>query len=402
MKLVLREICEIMKSKIKVCIVCRFPLSKKFYSFQLAEALRRVGVKSFLYGPKCGVPQTLSEDERILRVWTPLTYVIDIPRRAIKDKVHIIHIQFELPTFLLIGSFLLPLLLLILKITGRKVIITLHGPIFPRYETSKYVKCILPHFRFPIIAGLLLHILYLLLDRLSDRIIVHANIFKKWLIEFGLRKIHVIYHGVENKVEDIEMLSTNRYSEKDIILCLGTIAPRKGIDSFLQAISLIKDELKKTGIKAVIAGPPSLVLSDRDYLQKLLRYYKALKDESIAVVKGFLPDNELEKLLEKVKVLCLPYPISISASGILAIAISRNIPVIVSDTPYFKEILGEDYPLFVRPNDPHELANTLRSFITYETIYLEKIHERFLFLRKKLAWDYIAFQHYKLYLNVVD
>lgn len=378
---------------LKIGLVCRFPLSKKFYSFQLAEGLRNLGAEVLLYGPKWGGLQTLKEDQRILKVWSPLTYIIDIPRRAIKDRVNIVHIQFEIPTFHLIGSLLLPLLLLILKMTRKKVVVTIHGPIFPRNNISRYLKIILPNFPLPLLSmvGILIPSLYLLVDRLSDGIIVHARVFKRWLTEFGLRKIYVIYHGID----DGEIIDND--GEKDVILCLGTIAPRKGVHTFLHSISLIKDELKRRKIKAIIAGPLPSTLGDGEYLRKLFESYRDIKD--VVDIKGFLLDDELKELLKRTKIMCSSYPVSICASGILAVAISKNIPIIVTNTLYFKEILGEDYPLMVQPDDSHNLSNCIYAIIN-GAVDLQKVYEKFSFLRKRFAWSCVAQQHLKLYLSL--
>jgi len=377
---------------LKIGLVCRFPLSRKFYSFQLAEGLRNLGAEVLLYGPKWGGLQTLKEDQRILKVWSPLTYIIDIPRRAIRDRVNIVHIQFEIPTFHLIGSLLLPLLLLILKMTRKKVIVTIHGPIFPRKNAITYLKVILPNLPFLGIAGILISRLYLLMDRLSDGIIVHARVFKRWLTEFGLKKVHIIYHGIENE----GIIDDN--GEKDMVLCLGTIAPRKGVHTFLHSISLIKDELKKRKIKAIIAGPLPSTLGNGEYLRKLLELYKDIKD--VVEIKGFLSDDELEELLRRTKAICLPYPVSISASGILSIAISKNIPVIVTDTPYFREILDRDYPLLFEPQDPHSLSQIILMTLREKNLIIE-VRSRFSILRQRMSWRKIAHEHAVLYYMIL-
>ncbi|MEM3688053.1 glycosyltransferase family 4 protein [Saccharolobus sp.] len=373
-------------------LVCRFPLSKKFYSFQLAEGLRNLGVQVLLYGPKWGGLQTLKEEGKILKVWSPLTYIIDIPRRAIRDRVNVIHIQFEVPTFHLIGSLLLPLLLLILKIVKKKIVITIHGPIFPRENALKYLKVAFPSLPFSGLARILTLGLYLLMDRLSDGVIVHAKIFKKWLTEFGLKKVYVIYHGIEN-----EGVKSN--NKRDIILCLGTIAPRKGVHTFLHAISLIKDELKNKAVKAIVAGPLPSILSNKKYLYTLVKLYANVKD--IVTMKSFISDNELEAYLKRTKVVCLPYPVSISASGVLALAISKGIPVIVSDTPYFREILSDEYPFFINPDDSQTLSNLIYDIINDDLI-LQRVHQKLLFLMKKFSWNNIAQQHVELYRKLLS
>jgi len=373
---------------LKIGLVCRFPLSKKFYSFQLAEGLRNLGAEVLLYGPKWGGLQTLKEDQRILKIWSPLTYIIDIPRRAIKDRVNIVHIQFEIPTFHLIGSLLLPLLLLILKVARKKVVITIHGPIFPREDSLKYLRFALPNFPFIRIAEFLLVGLYLLMDKLSDKIIVHAKVFKKWLTNFGLKKVYVIYHGIGEKEHESD------HNRRRIILCLGTIAPRKGIDVFLRAIALVKDELKKKGLRVVIAGPHPSTLGNGRYFEKLLRLCRDL--EEVIEMKGFLTDEILEDLLKETLVICLPYPTSVSASGILEIAIRWNISAIVSNTVYFREILGDDYPLFFNVNDPQSLATKICQVIKDE-LNLQRVYEIYSHLMRRFSWYNIAHHHISVY-----
>jgi len=383
------------KRKLRVAMVCRFPLNRNFYTYRLADSLRKLGVEVLLYGPRWGGLQTLNNGPH-QRVWTPFAYVLDIIKKAIRDRVDVVHIQFEIPTFYFAGALFLPALVCYLRILRRSVFVTIHGPIFPAGAATTYLRKLLPDRSAVslVISTLSILGLYLLLNKCAHAIIVHANVFKKWLEGISIRNVAVIPHGVDT--QKVRNNNERQEANRRYLVCLGTLAPRKGVDVLLRAVALVKDELKKESLKVVVAGPHSSVLRETKYFSELRELQGQVQD--LVEFRGYLTDHEYESLLENALVVCLPYPFSISASGVLMDAISREVPVIVSDTPYFREVLGKNYSLFSKVDDPHSLAYAIRKILEYKS-YIARMKCELSQLKFKFSWMNIAQMHVRLYMR---
>lgn len=134
------------------------------------------------------------------------------------------------------------------------------------------------------------------------------------------------------------------------VLFFGNINYSKGPDIFLQCIKELSAE-SDNKINFIMAGK--------------------ISDDSI---KGFditmpilhtifrtINDDELKYLYSNADYMVMPYRETYQ-SGVLEMAFRFKVPVIVSDIPYFKSIIG-NYPSFgiVAGSSPHELADAIAS-----------------------------------------
>ena len=114
---------------LRIAIVDRFPYNN-WYSCSLGKALSRTlkgkGVV-FLYAPKNSTPKRVGYCIYQC-VWSTHLYPIQIIKQAIRDKVKIIHIQFEFITF---GEFYRSILMLPLIVLLRLSLIHISEPTRP-------------------------------------------------------------------------------------------------------------------------------------------------------------------------------------------------------------------------------------------------------------------------------
>jgi len=187
--------------KIKIAIVDKLPFTS-WYSLSLAKELANLLREKnllFLYGPR---DRDYKAEGNVVyrKVWSLYLYPFQIALQAVKDRIRILHIQFEFITF---GPFytspLLIILLPMLKLLRIKTIVTLHGPIFPKYVEKEIISVLTPRFiKVPkILLSSYIWLIYWLISKLASAVIVHANVFKRWLAEQGIHNCFVIPHGVD-------------------------------------------------------------------------------------------------------------------------------------------------------------------------------------------------------------
>lgn len=134
-------------------------------------------------------------------------------------------------------------------------------------------------------------------------------------------------------------------------LFFGQIRETKGILILQQAIDLLAREHPEFGQRAriIIAGmDKGQLISNREqpsFVRTILRY---------------MEDSELNYLFSQQPYVLLPYT-EIYQSGVLEVVIYFRCPCILSDIPFFRQIL-DDYPSFglrYSPNSPEALADVL-------------------------------------------
>lgn len=121
------------------------------------------------------------------------------------------------------------------------------------------------------------------------------------------------------------------------VLVVGTLSPRKNVDIVLAAWSL-----RGAG------SPLRLVVVGLDH-----------QPAAGVEVRGFVTDEELDALMDGAAALVAP---SLNEGFDLPVieAAARGVPVIASDIPVHREVLGEDWPLLFPPRDADALAQVLR------------------------------------------
>lgn len=360
----------------RVAIVDRY-VTDTWYSYALSKALSK-SCKTFYYSDK--------------NVWSSNLFPFQILRQSIKDRIDVVHLQFELNMF---GStytnLFVPILLSLVRLARKKIVVTIHGTIPKHLFDSGKIKAIIPKGvpSRPKLLKAVMFVMYGSLSKLCSKIIVHSKIFKRWMMQYQLnpKKILVIPHGnsTDRNVKDIAKWKD--FGSR-IILNFGVISPRKGLETLILAFGKLKEE----NVALFIVGremPYYLGYSD-----KIKRLGKDCG--GVIVFTGFVSDEEMHYLFEKAEIVVLPYNICISASGALAIAIQHSKPLIVTRTDFFKEELSTNEAIFVSIDDPKELTKAMERLLKDEGLrqHLAKT------LRKKAeknCWDKVAEQTVEVY-----
>lgn len=376
------------------------------YSWKLCEELSVLigeNRKLTYYAPKkCPVPRQPGRTE-LKRTWSPFIYPFQLLKELIKDRPEIAHIQFEFSTFgSLYSSFMVLLLLIIVKALGIKSVVTLHGPIFKLDSSKEALGYLLPRksvLPASLVIAYMIHI-YRMISKISTKVVTHNSSFKQIIVEeYGINenKVAVIPHGIslmDNKCLD---LKTHSYSIPDtkIILYFGYISPRKGLEDLIMAFKQVQKIYPNYAL--VIAG------TEAQYYKGYTDFLKSLVEKNDQIIfTGFVDDNELYALISKAKLVVLPYAISISASGPLALAIQFRKPIVATKTEFFDEVLSDGYDaLLAQPGNSSDLANKIIQIINDRNLHL-RLSQNIKFKADQYSWKKIAKLTMDLYADVAN
>lgn len=186
--------------------------------------------------------------------------------------------------------------------------------------------------------------------KFSKKIIASAEDVKRKtlnVIDYDEKNIDVIPLAVlDNYIDD-----SIEPSNDDIdLLYYGKIRKYKGLDTFIEALSI----LEKEGIK-----PKIKIVGGTDVL-KVFPNIKYIPDN--VTIEGFAENKLLISYIKKAKALVLPYH---EATGTMAIgqAFYYGTPVIATDVGCFEEYVG-DGGIICKHSDPISLANSIKSLIS--------------------------------------
>ena len=313
--------------------------------------------------------------QRKLTWYNPLTWI----GAGLFTKTDVLHAQWwSLPLFpiyvVICGLFML---------RKKPVVLTVHN-VLP-HETS-------PLFRF--LSGILF--------RLADQFIVHTKKNRAQLItHYGIaqERITVIAHGGLSLFAPSNTGNNTDYRKElgfdddhMIILLFGAIRHYKGIDTLLEAFSLVRK--KKPESRLLIAG--KLWMDWSPYLEQI----KTLGlSDSVFPKFGYIPTSEVHRYFEIADLVTLPYHHFDSQSGAGAAAVSFHKPLIVSDVGGLPDLVC-DRRYVVSPNCPKALGEAILHALTTPG-ELEKMAANAKTVERELSWTKIAQKTITVYKRVL-
>lgn len=237
--------------------------------------------------------------------------VLDLIINISKTDIYFLNWIEALPDrkFGIIQSLILPLFLLLVKITNKKIVWVLHNKI--AHNKNQF---------------LLKKLLFVLMLFSSDVVFTHSKEGIKYagsLVKNVSDKIVYIPHPVDNKL-------IKEQSQKSIdILIWGNLERYKGIHEYLE----FHNQTNLT-YKVLIVGRTS----DHDYLKTL----KSYESDKIKIQNQFLSFEELKTLIGKSKAVLFTYNSNtVLSSGVLADTISLGGKIIGPSFGAFKDLENE-------------------------------------------------------------
>jgi len=336
----------------------------KPYALGIAAALTSAGIQvDFIGSDDLRVPELLNNprvkfynlrgDQRpeasfAAKMTRVLIYYWRLVRYAATAKPTIFHLLWNNKIEFLDRT----LLMVYYKVLGKKIVFTAHNVNAGKRDLNDSW-----------LNQLSLNVQY----RLSDHIFVHSESMKRQLVsEFAITspKVSAIPFGINNTVPSTAISSTAAKQHLGInsgdkaMLFFGHIAPYKGLEYLVAAFTqLVKDD---ESYRLIIAGE---IKRRHDYWNDI---QKTIAESEIAhrITSRieYVPDEEAELYLKAADVLILPYA-RVFQSGVLFLGYSFGLPAIAADVGCMKEEIVEgETGLVFRPEDPADLARTIRQY----------------------------------------
>jgi len=162
--------------------------------------------------------------------------------------------------------------------------------------------------------------------------------------------VYSIFGNSVNKETARKRLGT---STSKVVLFFGFIRDYKGLDTLLEALSL----LDENDITAIIAGE---YYSDKEKYIKLIEKFGL--QNKVKLFNDFIPAEEVKYFFSAADVVLLPYK-NATQSGIIQIANNFRKPVIATNVGGLGEMVLEGKTGYVVPPDnPKEFAQALKKF----------------------------------------
>lgn len=304
-------------------------------------------------------------------VYSSRFYVFSIFMNYFSTKMNILHIHWQSPYivgrnlfFTILKSLIFLFELIFIKFLGVKVVWTVHNIVNHEKLFWRYEKVFNRFLYF-----------------LSDKVVVHLFSQKRELMDFycvkGDNKIEVVFQGNYAHLSiDFDYKKVRSEIGLDfsrlVFLFFGQIRRYKGIEFIIESFK----RAKRDDLLLYIVGKPY----SNDYLKEIQSY--CFNESKIKIISSHLDDYSFYTYLAASDCVLLTYK-TIFNSAALITAMSFKKAVILSENTHFREVIGYDYPLFVKYGDKDALISIFENgnHNMFNEIG-EKLYERV----KKFSW----------------
>ncbi|MGO8684651.1 MAG: glycosyltransferase family 4 protein [Thermoleophilia bacterium] len=206
-----------------------------------------------------------------------------------------------------------------------------------------------------------------------------------------------VYRIIPNGVNVAEFVpARGREKVPGRILFVGRAEPRKGVDVLLHAFALLRRDLPLASL--VLAGVRwDEVINLAPRPTNGLRWPLAGID-----ALGWVSHDEKIDEMAAAEVLCVPSVEGESFGIVLAEGMAAGLPVVASDLPGYRAVLGDgDYGVLVPPRDPQALADALLRVLA-SAEWRARLGEHAAAAVEEFDWEHVADQVLETYEEALE
>lgn len=167
-------------------------------------------------------------------------------------------------------------------------------------------------------------------------------------------------------------------SQIPTFLFFGRIVKYKGLELFMEAVDIFKKKIKD--FKIIIAGSGEI---EKETLKKINQNNK------IELINRYIDEKEIPEIWDRSDICMLPY-IEASQSGLVAIAVNKAMPCIITPVGGLAEQckIAEQEKTFALMSDsidPEKISNSMLRMLDKNIYY--KLSKNAISQQKELSWD---------------
>lgn len=238
----------------------------------------------------------------------------------------------------------------------------------------------------------------------ADKIVTVSESSKNDIIKLlnvDKNKIEVVYNGVEYNEfskchsEEQKFKVKKKYKLPDrYILYMGTLEPRKNIESIIKSFNLFKlnANIKLKDMKLVIAGKKGWMYTS------IFNLVNELMLENEVVFTDYVDDIDKPIIYNMASLFVFPSVYEGFGIPVLE-AMASSVPVIASNIPALSEVSG-DAAVLIEPKDIESIAEHM-SYILLHNEYRKQLIEIGREQVKKFKWECSAKKLYDIYSDIL-
>jgi glycosyltransferase involved in cell wall biosynthesis len=300
------------------------------FTHQLANACAAGGLRVSVVGQADAAPALDGAKYGVSPCWRRgFTFALEILRELRASRARNVNIHHEATLYgPMATSILFPLLVLLCRASGMRVVTTLHHALSAQMireahgrgegDTPRTMLFELASYAFNIICA-----------TVSDKVVVQhsrsIDAFPKALQSKVVYIPLIVEAATPPSPESVERVRERYSLPADYTLCFGFVSYYKGHHVLLDALERVK-----TPQRIVIVGPQNLRLREHASYQ---RYHREMREraQSLGVHWcDYVPEEDVAAIFAGARYAVFPYVTSFAASGPLAIAASLGVPCLPS------------------------------------------------------------------------
>jgi len=219
-----------------------------------------------------------------------------------------------------------------------------------------------------------------------DLLVFQTNDFADYFTPFYDGPYEVIPHGLDaDELNESNSQSENCESANNRILFVGQLRRYKGLPYLIRAVKQLRDTGTNVALDIVGEGP--------DY-RRIAELILKLNLQDAVFLRGGFSRRKLDSMYRQSRVFVLPSIEGESFGIVLLEAAARGVPVIASDLPGVREVVGYLGGTVVPPSDSEALARALKEVLDNSPILPTRMIPIGI---TRFLWENIARKYLKSY-----